>query len=147
MVVKRGRADVERALFAGVSSREEERAQKAPVSDELRVLRARNHSHSDFHVLLVHHTFWAGTVGRKIFDAASDSDERFCTTQTERFRHFKSPKYRVGRAARREPRFRLFLFEILLSLPHLAGAGGNLAERADHLGSNGGNNQIQINKR
>ena len=42
----------------------------------------------------------------------------------------------------RRPRFRLFLTEILFCLPHSAWAGGNQAEWADHLGSNGGNNQI-----
>ena len=38
-----------------------------------------------------------------------------------------------------KPRFRLFLNEILLCLPNSAWAGGNRAEWADHLGSNGGN--------
>ena len=44
-------------------------------------------------------------------------------------------------------RFRLFLSELLLCLPHSAWAGGNLAEWADRLGSNGGNNQFWVNKR
>ena len=40
-----------------------------------------------------------------------------------------------GAAARRGPRFRLSLIEILLCLLHFVWAGGNLAEQADHLGT------------
>ena len=56
------------------------------------------------------------------------------------------PLYRVAGHLVNLHRFRLFLTEILLFLPHSAWAGGNQAEWAHHLGSNGGNNQISFNK-
>ena len=52
-----------------------------------------------------------------------------------------------GGPSPRGPRFRLFCIEILLFLLHFVWAGGNLTERADQLVSNGGNNQIRVDKR
>ena len=51
-----------------------------------------------------------------------------------------------GGQSPRRPRFHLCLNKIMFFLPHSAWAGENQAEWAEHLGSNGGNNQISVNK-